>query len=213
MNWEYNGKKYIHERAISTQQTGFSFVAQCRNWLKDKVGGILWFGVDDTYSTCYCPMYCGITQIPVCFEAGNGSMSQYSETAAFWLFNRVSNFAYLRYDVMIKDVQKAQSELEQSFVKEVTKCDQNLGNLENETRIVGELNRTSNRMADQMMKRWKELDNLLLVKYIDGNIKQEENGRIKTTETGVVAYPSQPPYPQWFYGQIVEDHGDVIEMK
>ena len=52
MNWEYDGKKYIHERATSTQQTGFSFVAQCRSWMPDKVGGILWFGVDDTYSTC-----------------------------------------------------------------------------------------------------------------------------------------------------------------
>ncbi|MBP5644859.1 MAG: hypothetical protein J6W95_02900, partial [Bacteroidales bacterium] len=39
---------------MSTQQTGFSFVAQCRAWLPNHVGGILWFGVDDTYSTCYC---------------------------------------------------------------------------------------------------------------------------------------------------------------
>lgn len=211
MNWEYNGEKYIHERAISTQQTGFSFVAQCRSWLPNKVGGILWFGVDDTYSTVYCPMYCGLTQVPVCFEEGNGSMTRYSETAAFWLFNRVTNFCYLRYDMMIQDVQKAQNELETMFVKEVQGCDQRLAGLDNDTRMVNELNRFSNLQADRMMRRWKELDNFLMVKYIDGNVKHETNGKFETTETGVVKYPFQPPYPQWFYGQIVNTHGTVVK--
>ena len=68
MGFEMDGRKYVHERATSTQQTGFSFVAQMRSWLPAKVGGILWFGVDDTYSTVYCPMYCGITEIPLCFR-------------------------------------------------------------------------------------------------------------------------------------------------
>lgn len=213
MAWELDGKKYIHERATSTQQTGFSFVAQCRSWLPDKVGGILWFGVDDTYSTCYCPMYCGITQIPTCFEAGNGSMTQYSETAAFWLFNRVSNFAYSRYDAMIKDIQSVQSTLEKDFVKEVERCDSRLSGVQNELRMVGELNRTCNLMADRMMRWWTELDRLLLMKYIDGNIKHEENGRLMTTETGVSQPPSQPKYPDWFYRQIVEDHGEVIMQR
>ena len=126
MEFEVNGQKYVHERATSTQQTGFSFVAQCRGWLPNKVGGIIWFGVDDTYSTCYCPMYCGLTQVPICFEQGNGSMSQYSETAAFWLFNRVTNFCYLRYDSMIQDVQKVQSELEQDFIAQVASHDAQL---------------------------------------------------------------------------------------
>ena len=211
MDWEYNGKQYIHERAISTQQTGFSFVAQCRGWLPDKVGGIIWFGVDDTYSTCYCPMYCGITQIPVCFEEGNGSMTRYSETAAFWLFNRVTNFCYLRYDAMIEDVIRVQQELEHDFIKQVKQCDERCANL-NDTRMVNELNLFSNNAANRMMKRWRDLDQFLLVKYIDGNIKHEQKGRFETTPTGVVKFPQQPPYPDWFYKQIVTDHGRVIEV-
>lgn len=210
MDWDYNGKHYIHERAISTQQTGFSFVAQCRGWLPNKVGGILWFGVDDTYSTVYCPMYCGLTQIPVCFEEGNGSMSQYSETAAFWLFNRVTNFCYLRYDVMIQDVQKAQRELEKGFVESVRQCDERTCNL-SDVRMVNELNLFSNNAASKMMNRWRELDHFLLVKYIDGNIKYEKDGRFETTPTGVVRFPQQPPYPDWYYQQVVSDHGEVIE--
>ena len=212
MDFEVDGQKYVHERAISTQQTGFSFVAQCRSWLPDKLGGIIWFGVDDTYSTVYCPVYCGVTQVPVCFEEGNGSMSRYSETAAFWLFNRVANFCYLRYDAMIKDVQKVQQELETDFVRDETAHAKRWAQEDNERRLVGELNRFSNDRAERMMRRWKELDQMLLMKYIDGNIKHEKDGKIETTETGVVRFPQQPPYPAWFYRQIVEDKGEVLRV-
>ncbi len=212
MNWEFEGKKYIHERATSTQQTGFSFVAQCRGWLPNKVGGIIWFGVDDTYSTCYCPMYCGITRIPKCFAQGNGSMTEYSETAAFWLFNRVTNFVYSRYDSMIKDLQKVQSNLEQHFVKDVQRFDEKAKNARPEE-IDELLSDFSNRQAELMMKEWTNLDHFLLVKYMDGNIKKENNGKFETTETGNCAFPYQPEYPKSFYEQIVKDHGDVILEK
>ena len=213
MGFEVDGKKYVHERAISTQQTGFSFVAQCRSWLPNKLGGIIWFGVDDTYSTVYCPVYCGVTQVPVCFEEGNGSMSRYSETAAFWLFNRVSNFCYLHYDAMIQDVVKVQQELETDFVRDEATHAKRWAQEDNERRLVGELNRFSNDRAERMMRRWKELDQLLLLKYIDGNIKHEKDGKIETTETGVVRFPKQPPYPEWFYRQIVNDKGEVLREK
>ena len=212
MDFEVDGQKYIHERAISTQQTGFSFVAQCRGWLPNKLGGIIWFGVDDTYSTVYCPMFCGLTQVPQCFEEGNGSMSEYSETSAFWLFNRVSNFCYLRYDSMIVDVRRVQGELERDFMQIVDGVSTQYENYD-DARLVAALNKTSNRCADQMMRRWTDLDHMLLMKYIDGNIKTVENGRIKTTPTGVVTGIRQPPYPEWFYRLIVNDKGDVLRSK
>lgn len=213
MDFEVDGQKYVHERAISTQQTGFSFVAQCRKGFPNKVGGILWFGVDDTYSTVYCPMFCGINQVPTCFEEGNGSMSEYSETAAFWLFNRVTNFCYLRYDVMIKDVQRVQKELEDQFVQDVDRVSKRAAEIDNDARLTGLLNHFSNDAAELMMRKWKELDNFLLVRYIDGNIKKVENGKFKTTETGVVAYPDQPAYPDWYYRGIADQHGDVVKVK
>ena len=212
MDFEVEGQRYIHERAISTQQTGFSFVAQCRGWLPNALGGIIWFGVDDTYSTVYCPLFCGITQVPLCFEEGNGSMSQYSETAAFWLFNRVSNFCYLRYDSMIVDVRRVQAQLETDFIDKVEHLSQRYAGLDS-TRLVAALNRTSNSCADQMMRRWTELDRFLLMKYIDGNIKRTTpDQQIKTTATGVVLPPQQPPYPAWFYEAIVRDRGDLLHV-
>jgi dipeptidase len=212
MGFEVNGHKYVHERATSTQQTGFSFVAQCRSWLPAKVGGILWFGVDDTYSTVYTPMYCGITEIPLCFRQGNGDMLTYSETSAFWLFNRVTNFVYSRYSDMIRDLQKVQSNLESTYIADVQKFDARVKNLDGQA-LTNQLNDFSGRQADKMMKEWNNLDRYLLVKYIDGNIKKEKDGRFERTSTGMAAFPLQPQYrPEW-YRMIVRDHGDVIREK
>ena len=205
MDFKVDGKEYIHERAISTQQTGFSFVAQCRKGFADHLGGIIWFGVDDTYSTCYCPMFCAIDSIPLCFREGNGSMSQYSPTSAFWLFNRVSNFCYLRYDSMIVDVRNMQKECEDYFISSVEKL--------KSTTTPAQLTGLSHHLAEIMMESWNRLDQLLLTKYIDGNIKYVKDGQIETTPTGVVRFPQQPPYPDWFYRAIVSDHGEVLQVK
>ena len=212
MGFELDGHSYIHERATSTQQTGFSFVAQCRGWLPAKVGGILWFGVDDTYSTVYCPMYCGITEIPLCFREGNGDMVTYSETSAFWLFNRVSNFLYSRYSDMIVDVQQVQTRLEENYVRDVQKFDQRAAQSEGEA-LTRQLNDFSNRAAERMFMEWNQLDRYLLVKYMDGNIKKEKDGKFERTATGMAAFPKQPHYREEWQRMIVRDHGDVIREK
>lgn len=209
MSFKVDGESYIHERATSTQQTGFSFVAQCRGWLPNKVGGILWFGVDDTYSTVYCPMYCGITEIPLCFKQGNGDMLTYSESAAFWLFNRVTNFVYSRYSDMIVDLQKVQNELEEGFIVDVVKLDERARDSRGEA-LTRQLNDFSNRQAEKMMREWNKLDKYLLVKYLDGNIKKEKDGKFVRTATGMAASPMMPEYRQEWYRMIVGDHGDVI---
>ena len=212
MGFEVDGKKYVHERATSTQQTGFSFVAQCRSWLPTKVGGIIWFGVDDTYSTVYCPMYCGITEIPLCFRQGNGDMLTYSETAAFWLFNRVTNFVYSRYSDMIVDLQKVQNKLETTYISDVNKFDARVKELDGDA-LTHQLNDFCSRQAAKMMMEWNTLDRYLLVKYIDGNIKKEKDGKFERTASGMAVFPMQPSYRTEWYRMIVNDHGDVIREK
>lgn len=215
MGFTVDGKEYIHERATSTQQTGFSFVTQSRSNLPNAIGGILWFGVDDTYSTCYAPMYCGIKEIPECFRVGNGSMVKYSPTSAFWLFNRVTNFVYSRYSDMIVDLQKVQSALENGFQAKVAEMDAKYAGETDAAKLSQAATEFSLAAADEMFKTWKNLDEYLLVKYIDGNIKKvDENGRFKTTEYGDdrVEFPDQPAYPDWYYKKIVEDCGENIKV-
>lgn len=215
MTWKVDGQTYCHERAISTQQTGFSFVAQCRSNLPASIGGILWFGVDYTYSTCYVPMYCGITSVPETFAVGNGDLLTYSETSAFWTFNQVTNMAYLRYDDMIRDVRKVQKELEQGFIATVPAIDQaalTLYNTLGEKAARDFLTNYSSNAANNTTKRWKELSHYLLVKYKDGNIMKEKDGVFLRTETGMPASPNQPAYPEEWYRSIVKQKGDHFKV-
>ncbi len=203
LTWEADGETYCNERAISTQQTGFSFVAQMRSWLPDAVGGVLWFGVDDTYTTVYTPLYSQITEVPETFEQGNGSMMEFTWNSAFWVFNFVSNFAYSRYSDMIVDIQDVQQQLENRFLDMQPAIESAAVQLyeTNPDLAVSFLTEYSVNEANKVTDRWRELGEDLLVKYIDGNVKSPDGSL------------SQPGYPDWWYEKVVNETGDHFKMK
>lgn len=207
MTWQVDGVGYFHERAISTQQTGFSFVAQSRNWLPDPIGGILWFGVDDTYSTVYVPMYCGITAVPETYAVGNGSMMEYSDNSAFWVFNQVSNFAYTRYKDMIGDIQKVQSALENKFVSITPMVDREAAELykTNPEKARELLTEYSVNQGNTTVMRWKELYHHLFTKFLDGNVKVKDGNN----QNPIVKFPG---YDRSYYEMIIEKTGDKFKQ-
>lgn len=212
--WEYDGKKYFNERSTETMQTGFSFIAQSRSWLPDKVGGIIWFGVDDTGSTVYTPFYCSISEVPIEYRHGNGDMLTYSDNAAFWVFNRLAHFKYLFYNRVIGDIQKVQRELETGYqekVKDIDKQAVEMLNNGGEMEAIALLTDFDKKAAANTVKRWKELDNYLLVKYLDSNIKQEENGHFRYNGYGYPAKPKQPGYPDSWKKKVIEETGTRFE--
>jgi dipeptidase len=215
MTWKVDGKEYLHERATATQQTGFWFVGQARSWLPDLIGGIFWFGVDDAATSPLTPIYSSTTKIPVNFATGNGSMTEYSETSAFWLMNQVANFSYLRYDVMAADVCKTLDELEDGYLQDIARTDAEAMKKYKEKPASARdfLNNYSNTQAANTFNRWKKLSQLLLVKYIDGNIKKEENGKLVPNQYGTTsASPAQPGYPAWWLKEITENAGEKLKV-
>ena len=111
MTFKVDDVEYTNERAIATQQTGFSFVAQLRDNVPDAMKGVLWFGVDDANTCVYVPIYCCVTKVPYCYAHGNGDMLTLSWDAAFWVHNYVANQAYNRYSQMIPDIRRVQNGL------------------------------------------------------------------------------------------------------
>jgi dipeptidase len=216
LTWEINGQEYCNERAAATQQTGFSFVTESRNWLPDWIGGIFWFGVDDASTSVYTPMYCGMTSVPECYAVGNGDMMTYSPTSAFWKFNQVANFCYLRYDVMSKDVIKVQQELENKFNQNKPAVDKAAVELYQTDKDAARrfITDYSKSMGDLTFSSWQKLSEYLLVKYIDGNIKKEENGAFMKNGTSnhIPAMPVQSGYPEWWYEIIVEKTGEKLKV-
>ena len=207
MEFELDGKKYVQERATATQQTGFSFVAQCRNWLPDEIGGIIWFGVDDAASTVYFPMYTSSTRVPYAFAKGNGSMMEFTNEAAFWVFNQVTNFAYTRYNVIHPEVRAKQKALETQYVNFVQMVDAGAQKLyaENKAEAVAFLTDFSCNTGNELVNTWRDFYGYLFTKYMDGNIKTVVPGQRNPKV-------EQPALPEWFLRMLIEQTGDKLQV-
>jgi len=203
MNFEVDGQKYLHERAISTQQTGFSFVAQARGALPAPVGGVLWFGVDDTYSTVYVPNYCGNRRVPRSFAVGTVDFQTFSWDSAFWVFNFVSNWAYGRYADMIQDIRKVQGELEGGFLSRQPEVERAALALHAQSPDLARdyLGAYSVEQGDRVTARWRKLGEALIVKYLDGNVRDAQ-GKI-----------THPDYPESWRRRIVQDGGERLRIR
>ncbi|MDR2465834.1 MAG: C69 family dipeptidase [Prevotellaceae bacterium] len=214
MTWSIDGEKLLHERAIATQQTGFWFVAEGRSSMPRTLGGILWFGTDDAATSCLTPIYGCSLRTPEEYAAGNGDLLTYSDNAAFWVFSRVTNFAYLRYEDMSRDIIKVQRELETKYREMIPLIDEHARKLhsENRDKALEFVTDFSVNTAAATVKRWKELDRYLLVKYIDGNVKKEADGKFKRTSTGIPAAPNQPQLPEFWRRAIKNDTGEKLKQ-
>ena len=216
MEFKVDGVEYLNERAIATQQTGYSFVAQSRSWIPDPIGGIFWFGVDDTDGCVYAPLYCGIQSVPVSYATGTGSMIKWSDQSAFWTFNQVNNFAYSRYNLIHPEIETYQRTLEDRLTKETAIVDYRAGLLYLDDPGLGidYVTDYSWFTGNLIVSKWNEFYHYLFMKYMDGNVKQcrdmelLDNGNGK----GVPLKPSQPGYGADWERRMVEGTGDRFRV-
>ncbi len=203
LNWtigEDTITEYAWERPISTQQTGFSFVSQSRGWLPDPVGGVYWYGVDDTYMTCYTPLYCGITDIPHSFTVGD--LQKFSWESAWWVFNFVSNYANLRFSDMAPEIVAERNDIEESYMAlqpTVEKTALDLRTTDPKL-MIEYLTDYSVTHGETMVRRWRELGEHLLTKYNDGYVKNDK-GR-----------PQQVGYPDSWKKRVVEERPGQFKL-
>lgn len=205
LSFKLDGETYYHERPIATQQTGFSFVAQMRNWLPPYIGGILWFGVDDAAFNIYTPMYCGINSVPNCYSETNGSLLEYSPTSAFWVYNRVSNYAYDKYSLMIDDIRKTQKHWESNFRTLIPSIDKTALDLP-EAAARDFLTTFSHSQAENSTTAWRRLGEYLLVKNLDGVVKKEENGKFLMNDKKIPQGIIRPGYPEEVLRLMVKEN-------
>ena len=238
MGFEYEGKSYVNERAIATQQTGFWFVGQNRKDLPDMIGGIIWFGCDDAATSYLTPIYTSTYEIPESFREGNGNMLKYSPTSAFWMTNRVANACYKAYNIMFPTVDAEIDAWELAMMEEVKKADKEALELykaakikprrmiarnDKSYKIVDPYKDVRNYLtefsvsnAQKIFDKWVALEELLLVKFIDGNVKaQNEDGSFKTNghTDHIPDGITQPGYTDKWKEAVAKDHGEVIIEK
>jgi dipeptidase len=188
-----DGARYNGPRCICVNNVEYTTVTQCRGWLPDPIGGIVWlsFGAQDT--ACYMPLYCGITDIPRSFEIGDHYV--FSRDSARWASDYVDFHTQVVYSYAIQDVQKAQEKWEGMAFRNIPIVDKTALELyekkPDEARQF--LTDFSVNHANNVVDAWWKLGDDLLVKY--------NHFRIYDTET---RRPGRVQTPDWWNRAVVE---------
>lgn len=215
LTFRVNGQEYFNERPISTQQSGFVFVAQMRAAMPDAIGGVLWFGTDDANMTVFTPVYCCTDKIPTCYTRVDGAdYITFSWNSAFWIYNWIANMVYPRYDLMIGDVRASQTELETTFNEAQEGIESAALKLfaNDPAQAKTFLTNYTNLTAQSAFDTWKRLGEFLVVKYNDGVVKRVKNGVFERNDIGQPASVIRPGYPKEFLKEYVKQTGDRYKV-
>ena len=209
--YKVDGKQYFNERPVSTQQTGFVFVSQMRSWLPREIGGVFWFANDDANMAAFTPVYCSMTERPECYNTPGVDAVHFSKKNTYWVCNMTSNMVYPRYSLMFPTLKEVRDSLDNSYFAAQAGVEKKAQELyaQNPQAAVKYLNGYSVEKAQQMLARWNQLFEFMVVKYNDMIIKPtDKNGTFEKTPYGLGATPVRPGYPEKFAKQLVKQSGD-----
>jgi dipeptidase len=214
LSYKVDGKEYFNERPTSTQQTGFTYVAQLRSWLPRQIGGVLWFGNDDGNMVAYTPIYCGNTVQPKCYNTPGADALHFSMDNAYWVCNWVSNMIYPRYSQMFGSLKTVRDSLERSYFAQQAEVERKAQQLyaQDPQKAIDYLNDYSCNTAQQMLGRWKTLATYIIVKYNDMAVKPEANGKFLSTHAGIGVAVKRPGFPETFRKRLAAETGDKYRV-
>ena len=213
--FKVDGKKYFNERPTSTQQTGFTYVAQLRSFLPREVGGVLWFGNDDSNMIAYTPIYCCSTRVPECYDAPGADAVTFSDKSAFWVCNWVSNMVHPRYSMLFPSLREVRDSLERRYFSLQQAVERKAIRLlaeSNDGSGVEFLTQYSVDKAQDMLECWRNLATYLIVKYNDMAVKPEKNGKFQRTPEGLGADVVRPGYSDKVARELIKQTGDRYAM-
>jgi dipeptidase len=178
-----NPNYYKGTRLISVPNVEYTTITQCRAWLPDIIGGIVWVALGSQDTSCYIPFYAGVTDIPKSFSIGDHWVL--NREAARWAFDYVDFHAQVAYNAAVADVREAQKTWEDGAVARVPEIDQKAGELfKNKPADAARfLTGFCLNNAKTVVDAWWKLGDDLWVKYnhvMLYNSGKRQNGRIPT---------------------------------
>ena len=192
-SFSVDGNNYRGPRCICVNNVEYTTVTQCRDWLPDPIGGIVWlsFGAQDT--ACYMPLYAGITAVPQSFMVGDHYV--FSRDSARWAFDYVDFHTQVAYSLAMEDVIKARDKWEKTAVERTQVIDEFAHQLykKDEGQARDFLTDYCLTNADRVVKAWWDLGDFLLVKFNHFRLYDPEKRR-----TGRLQLP------EWWNKAVVE---------
>jgi dipeptidase len=160
-----NPNYYSTTRAIGTPSVEYTTITQCRGWLPAPIGGIIWlsFGLQET--SCYMPLYAGISDVPASFKVGDHWVL--NRDSARWAFDYVNFHTQVVYNAALEEVKKAQEEWETKTVLRIPEVDKEALERYNRSPLegIGYLDGFCWSLADNVVKAWWQLGDDLFVHF------------------------------------------------
>jgi len=158
------------KRSLSVLRTTTIILNQCRDWLPDPIGGVMWVGMSAPATCVYVPFYAGITRLPHAYTIG--VPHKYDRKSAFWTFHHMSKWAQLDYIHMIEEIKRVQNEIERAELNRQQAIDEESFSLYQKDPLLAKefLTNYCIKNAENVLETWRELSDLLVANYGTGSI-------------------------------------------
>jgi dipeptidase len=178
-----NPNYYKGTRLISVPNVEYTTLTQCRSWLPDPVGGIVWVALGAQDTSCYVPIYAGAAEIPKSF--GIGDHFVLNRDSARWAFDYVDFHVQVAYNAAIEDVKAARKTWEDGALDRIPEIDARAAELykKNPKEAVRFLTDFGLNNATSVVGAWWKLGDDIWVKYNHlglYNAEKRSGGRIPT---------------------------------
>ncbi len=182
-----NPNYYKGTRLISVPNVEYTTLTQCRSWLPDPIGGIVWVALGAQDTSCYVPFYGGATDIPKSFSIGDHFVLD--RGSARWAFDYVDFHVQVAYNAAIEDVKTARKEWEDGALGRIAEIDRLAGDLykRNPREAVKSITGFSLNNAQNVVAAWWKLGDDIWVKYNHLGLydtAKRRSGRIPTANPG-----------------------------
>jgi dipeptidase len=160
-----NPNYYKGTRLISVPNVEYTTLTQCRSWLPDPIGGIVWVALGAQDTSCYVPFYAGATEIPKSF--GIGDHYVLNRDSARWAFDYVDFHVQVAYNAAIEDVKAARKTWEDGALERIPEVDARATELykKNPKEAVRHVTGFGLNNATNVVNAWWKLGDDLWVKY------------------------------------------------
>ena len=116
------GWGWLGERTIARWYTMYATIIQCREWLPDEIGGVVWLAQDNVATSIYIPVYCSVTDLPESYKTP-GRPNGYTTESAWWAFNRLGTLTAQRWGDMRYDVEAVWNPMQEELFQNQKKLE------------------------------------------------------------------------------------------
>ncbi|MGE4288600.1 MAG: dipeptidase [Salinivirgaceae bacterium] len=167
--WYHVDKKtgkidFLGERTIARWYTMYGTIIQCRDWLPDDVGGVLWLAQDNIATSVYIPVYAGTTDLPQSYKTP-GRVNGFTNKSAWWAFNRMSTLAAQRWGDIRHDVDAVFVPMQQELFKNQASFEKEVLNVSNPKKRKKILTEYTLEHADKAVNEAWKLGDAIWTKY------------------------------------------------